>query len=353
MTAEKSDVATRAGDRSSESGEGSSSAGEGSSWGGPRQVRHPLRVGISACLLGEEVRYDGGHKRDTFLTEILGRFVEWVPVCPEVEAGFGTPREAMHLVRRDNGIRLITVTSQRDVTTALRNASSRRIRDLEHEHLSGYVLKKNSPSCGLMRVKLRDSGGMPSSSGRGLFAAALAEHFPHLPLEEEGRLSDPRIRENFIERVFGYWRLRSLFRKGWTVADLVRFHTAHKLILMSHSPRACTALGRVVGTAKTSGRAETERAYSEGFMRALAVTATAPRHTNVLQHMAGYFSRELDRDMRDELHATIDDYQRGLVPLIVPITLIRHHVRALRVSYLADQLYLAPHPKELMLRNHV
>ena len=322
-------------------------------WGAAGQVRRPLRIGISACLLGQTVRYDGGHKRDHFLTDVLAGFVEWVPVCPEMEAGFGTPREAMRLVRGENGIRLMTINSQQDVTAPLQNASARRIHALEHEDLSGYVLKANSPSCGLMRVKLHDGSRMPSRSGRGLFAGALAEHFPHLPLEEEGRLSDARIRENFIERIFGYWRLRGLFRKGWTVADLVRFQTAHKLILMSHSPKAATALGRIVGDAKALGRGETERRYSDGFMSALAVMTTARRHTNVLQHMAGYFSRQLDKDSRDELHATIDDYHRGLVPLIVPITLIRHHVLVCHVEYLAGQLYLAPHPKELMLRNHV
>jgi uncharacterized protein YbgA (DUF1722 family) len=234
----------------------------------------------------------------------------------------------------------------------MQNAIARRMHTLAGEGLSGYVLKKNSPSCGVHRVKLHDPEGGWSASGRGMFASALTERFPHLPLEEEGRLSDRHIRENFIDRVFGYWRLRGLFRKGWTVADLVRFHTAHKLILMSHAPKACTALGRVTAEAKTLGRAETERRYSDGFTSALAIIATARRHTNVLQHMAGYFSRQLEQWSRDELQETIDDYHRGLVPLVVPITLIRHHVRALNVAYLAGQLYLAPHPKELMLRNH-
>jgi uncharacterized protein YbgA (DUF1722 family)/uncharacterized protein YbbK (DUF523 family) len=312
----------------------------------------PLRVGISACLLGESVRYDGGHKRNPYLVGVLGPFVEWVPICPEMEAGFGTPREAMRLVRSGDVIRLVTANTGRDVTAPMQTAITGRVRTLEDENLSGYVLKKNSPSCGLLRVKVYSPEGMPSASGRGMFASALTARFPHLPLEEEGRLSDPRIRENFIERVFGYWRLRGLFRKEWTVADLVRFHTVHKLILMSHAPKACTALGRITAAASTLGRAETEQRYSDGFTSTLAIVATVRRHTNVLQHMAGYFSRQLDQGSRAELHATIDDYRRGLVPLIVPVTLIRHHVRALNVAYLADQLYLAPHPKELMLRNH-
>ena len=320
---------------------------DGSAW---IDDNRPIRLGISACLLGEAVRYDGGHKRDSFLVEVFGPIVEWVPVCPEMDAGFGTPREAMHLVRHGDDIRLVTVNSGRDVTAPLQNAAATRLRSLDCEDLSGYVLKKNSPSCGLIDVQMHDRDGRSSASGSGMFASALAERFPHLPLEEEGRLSEPPVREHFIERVFGYWRLRGLFRMEWTVADLVRFHSAHKLILMSHAPKACTALGRVTAEANTLGRAETERRYSEGFMSTLANVPTTGRHTNVLQHMAGYFSQRLDQAARDELHATIADYHRGLVPLVVPITLIRHHVRALNVSYLAGQIYLSPHPKELTLR---
>ncbi len=226
------------------------------------------------------------------------------------------------------------------------------MRTLPAEQLSGYILKRGSPSCGLMRVKVYDRKGTSSTPGRGLFAAALTEAFPYLPIEEEGRLSDPRLRENFVERVFGYWRLRGLFTTGWTVASLMRFHSAHKLILMAHSSVGATSLGRIAAQARSSGRPATEHQYSEGFMRTLALMATPRRHTNVLQHMAGYFKRLIDTDSRQELAATIEDYRLGLVPLIVPITLIRHHVRAHGVSYLADQLYLAPHPKELMLRNH-
>ena len=309
-------------------------------------------MGISACLLGQEVRYDGGHKRDPFLADTFGRFVEWVPVCPEVEAGFGTPREAMRLVGASDGIRLMTVKSGKDVTKRLDVAVGQRMRTLAAEQLSGYILKRGSPSCGLMRVKVYDVSGTSSTPGRGLFAAALSEQFPYLPIEEEGRLTDPRLRENFIERVFAYWRLRGLFAPRWTVASLMRFHSAHKLILMAHSPVGATSLGRIAARASSVGRAATEQQYSEGFMKTLALIATSRRHTNVLQHIAGYCKRLIDHDSRQELATTIEDYRLGLVPLIVPITLIRHHVRAHRVSYLADQLYLAPHPKELMLRNH-
>ena len=312
----------------------------------------PIKVGISACLLGNEVRYDGGHKRDTFLADTFGRFVEWVPICPEVECGLGTPREAMRLVRVGNDVRMITVKTRTDLTARMETFARRRLPNLVLEGLSGYVFKKDSPSCGLERVKVYH-GGAPTRSGRGLFAAAVVERLPHLPVEEEGRLSDARLRDNFIERVFAYWRLRGLFDSAWTVGALVRFHTAHKLIVMAHSPEVYRHLGRLTAEAAGRPRAEVARRYEERFMTALAVIATPRRHTNVLQHMLGYFKDRLDRASKAELTAAIEDYRRELVPLVVPITLFRHHVRVHKVEYLAGQIYLDPHPKELMLRNHV
>ena len=313
----------------------------------------PIRIGISSCLLGEPVRFDGGHKRDPFLTETFGAFVEWVPVCPEVECGFGTPRESMRLVRVENDVRLLTVRTAVDLTERMAAYARRRVAALDAEELCGYVLKKDSPSCGMDRVKIYGTRGVPEKSGRGIFAAALIERFPSLRVEEEGRLSDPRLRENFIERVFEYWRLRRLFSGRWNLGTLVDFHTAHKLILMAHSPEAYRKLGRLVAQARGIGRADLERRYTGMFMSALTVIATPRRHTNVLQHMAGYFKKRLDASSKAELATAIDDYRRGLVPLVVPMTLLRHHVKVHSVAYLAGQLYLAPHPKELMLRNHV
>ena len=298
------------------------------------------------------MRFDGGHKRDAFLTETFGRFVEWVPVCPEVECGFGTPREAMRLVRVERGVRLLTVKSGIDLTAPMERFSRSRVSALASEDLSGYVLKKDSPSCGLERVKVYGHGA-PVRGGRGLFAAVLVDAFPHLPLEEEGRLADPRLRDNFVERVFAYWRLRGLFAWRWTVGDLVRFHTAHKLLLLAHAPEGYRRLGRLVAGARRIPRRGLEQRYVAGFMQVLAQRATTQRHSNVLQHMAGYFKDRLDAASKRELAEAIDDYRRGLVPLVVPMTLLRHHVRMLDVTYLSGQTYLQPHPKELMLRNHV
>jgi len=313
----------------------------------------PVRIGVSTCLLGRPVRWDGGHKRDAFLTEQLEPFVEWVPVCPEVEIGMGVPRETIRLVQREGGLRLVAERSGTDWTDPMRAWSERRVREIDALDLCGYVLKKDSPSCGMERVRVWNAKGMAEKRGRGLFAEALLAAAPALPVEEEGRLADPRLRENWIERVFAFRRVRSLFAGRWTRGDLVAFHTAHKLQVLAHSPRHYAALGRLVADAKEIGRAAVRERYVAGFMDGLRHLATPRRQVNVLQHVLGYFRGRLDDRDRRELAGLVEDYGRGLVPLIVPITLIRHHVDRLGVAYLAGQVYLEPHPKELMLRNRV
>jgi uncharacterized protein YbgA (DUF1722 family)/uncharacterized protein YbbK (DUF523 family) len=317
------------------------------------RIEEPIRIGVSSCLLGREVRYDGGHKRDAFLVETLGHYVEWVPVCPEVEIGLGIPRPTLRLERHGADVRLMMPKTGDDHTDTMRRHADQRVAALAHDDLCGYILKKDSPSCGMERVKVYGTNTIPSKSGRGLFAEALMRRFPNLPVEEEGRLNDPPLRENFVERVFAYRRVRSLFDARWALGDLVAFHTAHKLQLMAHSPKTYEQLGRLVANAKGVARAALRDRYESHFMVGLAALATRQRHTNVLQHMAGYFKKQLDNDDKRELQSVIEDYHRGLVPLIVPITLIRHHVRRFDVKYLAGQVYLEPHPKELMLRNHV
>jgi uncharacterized protein YbgA (DUF1722 family)/uncharacterized protein YbbK (DUF523 family) len=312
----------------------------------------PLRVGVSSCLLGSEVRFDGGHKRDRFLTDLLGEFVEWVPVCPEVEVGMGIPRPALRLVREGDDVRMLEIASGRDHTQRMKAFASRRVGALRRLELSGYVLKKDSPSCGMTRVKVY-GGGMAKRDGRGLYAAALMAAYPNLPVEDEGRLNDATLRENFIERVFAYRRLRQLFRGRWTNGQVVAFHTAHKLQLMAHSTTAYRELGRCVAAVAQMGRDEFCSQYEDGFMAALARPATRGRNANVLQHAAGHLKKLLDSASRGELADLIHDYRKGLVPLVVPLTLIRHHVRCHEIDYLKGQVFLEPHPKELMLRNHV
>jgi uncharacterized protein YbgA (DUF1722 family)/uncharacterized protein YbbK (DUF523 family) len=313
----------------------------------------PIRIGISTCLLGRQVRYDGGHKRDRFLTDVLAPFVEWVPVCPEVEMGLGVPREPIRLAREGQEVRLVAERSGADHTRTMAAFARRRVRELEEEELCGYVLKKDSPSCGMERVRVWGQGVGPRREGVGAFAAVLLDRLPSLPVEEEGRLHDAALRENWIERVFAYRRVRSLLDRRFGVGELVAFHTAHKLQLLAHAPERYRALGRLVAGARKLGRAELRRRYAGGFMAALAERATRRRHVNVLQHVTGHFRERLAPDDRAEVRAVVDDYRAGHVPLIVPITLIRHHVRAQGLDYLEGQVYLEPHPKELMLRNHV
>jgi uncharacterized protein YbgA (DUF1722 family)/uncharacterized protein YbbK (DUF523 family) len=312
-----------------------------------------IRLGVSSCLLGDEVRYDGGHKRDTFLVDTLGPFVEWVPVCPEVELGLGVPRPPIRLVGDPGAPRLLVEQSGEDLTARMRRWSATRVAELGALGLHGYVLKRSSPSCGLFRVRVYGDDGLPGAVGRGLFAAALTAALPLLPVEEEGRLTDPGIRESFIERVFAAARWQTFVVGRPRGRDLVAFHAAHKFAILAHSPRHYAELGRLVAGAGPRPVAETLARYGAGFAGALAVRATRARHVNVLQHLAGFFKRQLTDDERAELAEVITEYRGGLVPLVVPLTLLKHHVRRLELAYLADQIYLSPHPKELMLRNHV
>jgi uncharacterized protein YbgA (DUF1722 family)/uncharacterized protein YbbK (DUF523 family) len=313
----------------------------------------PIRVGISTCLLGREVRWDGGHKRDRFLTDVLGGYVEWVPVCPEVELGMGTPREPVRLVRAEGEVRMVGTKTGRDWTRGMRELAARRVRELARLELCGYVLKKDSPSCGMERVRVYAGSGPAARDGVGLFAEALLDANEALPVEEEGRLHDPVLRDSFIERLFAYRRLRSLFDGRLALRRLVAFHTAHKLQLLAHSPRAYAELGRLVAGAKRLAPASLHERYERDFMGALAHRATPRRHVNVLQHCLGHFRDRVDAGARAEILGVVEDYGRGLVPLVVPITLVHHYARRLGIDYLLGQVYLEPHPKELMLRNHV
>ncbi len=313
----------------------------------------PIRVGISTCLLGQEVRYDGGHKRDRYITDTLGRFFEWVPVCPEVEVGLGTPRETLRLEGDPAAPGLVFAKSREDITQGMQRWAISRLDALAKADLSGYILKSDSPSCGMERVRVYRPSGTPSKDGVGIFARALMDRFPLLPIEEEGRLHDLPIRENFVERVFSYRRWRDLLSGGLTRGKLVAFHTIHKLLLMAHSPKHYAELGRLVANAKALLSREIEKRYGELFMATLKAKATAKKHTNVMHHIQGYLKRDLNTRDKAELVAVIADYHRGLVPLIVPLTLLKHHLARTPAPYLQEQIYLTPHPKELMLRNHV
>ena len=311
------------------------------------------RVGISACLLGQAVRYDGGHKRDQFLTHVLGRYVEWVPVCPELEVGMGVPREPVRLVGNANDPRMIAERSHADWTEKMQSYAKRRVEALARMRFDGFVLKKDSPSCGMERVRVYGMRGVPARAGRGVFARALPDRIPLLPTEEEGRLSDLRLRENFIERIFAYHRWQRLLEERPSSRRLVEFHARHKLLLLAHSESHLRRLGRLVAQAGKGPLPPILQQYGTAFMRGLSVPATARKHANALEHMMGYFSRQIESGERAELVEIIREYRRGRLPLVVPITLVRHYLNKFHVDYLLNQVYLDADPRELMLRNHV
>lgn len=318
-----------------------------------QSLTKPIRIGMSMCLLGAKVRFDRGHKKDRYITDTLGRFFEFVPVCPELEVGMGVPREPVRLVNSSGHTRMVGVKSGTDWTEIMNKYSVEKVQVLKNSSLSGFILKSDSPSCGMERVRIYTEAGMPLKNGRGLFADVLMKELPLLPVEEEGRLNDSRIRENFIVRVFAYHRFRELVSEKFSLGALVRFHTDHKYLLLAHSPKHYESLGRLVAHGKKLTRHELIEKYGNMFMEGLAVKSNAKKNVNVLHHIIGFLRDQLTMLEKEDILQTIDDYHKELVPLIVPITLIRHYIKKYDIAYIKTQVYLSPHPKELMLRNYV
>ncbi len=311
-----------------------------------------IKIGVSTCLLGEKVRFDGGHKHNPYITQTLGQFFEFVPVCPEAECGLGIPREAMRLIGDVANPRLVTNKTGIDRTRQMKDWAAKRLDELEKERLCGFIFKKDSPSSGLYRVKVYTDQGQPVRTGRGLFAAAFTSRFPRIPVEEEGRLHDPALREKFIEQVFALKRWREALAMGPSMGNLVNFHTREKLLLMAHSQKHYRIMGRLVAGGKKIPAATLYDRYEMLLMEALNLKATIAKHTNVLMHILGYFKKQLSADEKQEVLELIDNYRNGRLPLIVPVTLLNHFVRKYRQPYLSDQTYLKPHPLDLALRNH-
>lgn len=312
-----------------------------------------IRIGISSCLLGENVRYDGGHQLDRLIRDLLGPWLEFVPVCPEVELGLPTPREALRLVEREDGPHLVYSRSGDDLTAAMTAWAQKRVRELEGEQLCGFIFKSRSPSSGMERVKVYDRNGVPTKTGVGIFARVFMEHFPLLPVEEDGRLHDARLRENFVECLFVFQRWRQLLAGPRGRGALVEFHTRHKLLLLAHSTDIYRQAGKLVAAAGELSGDELYARYQALLMKGMRLLPTVKKHVNVLQHLLGYFKRDLAADEKAEALELIDHYRQGHLPLIVPVTLLNHFVRKYRQPYLAEQYYLNPHPLELKLRNHV
>jgi len=312
-----------------------------------------IRVGISSCLLGNNVRFDGGHKLDRSIRDVLGAYLDFVPVCPEVEVGLPTPRETLRLVGEPGQPRLVFGKSGEDITERMQAWSHRRCDELEKENLCGFIFKSRSPSSGMERVKLYDKNGVPSKQGVGIFAGIFMERFPLVPVEEDGRLHDDKLRENFIETLFTFKRWRDLVARGMNAGDLVDFHSRHKLLLLAHSPQVYREMGKLVAEAGAQDMATLQQSYVELLMKALRLKTTVNKNLNVLEHLLGYFKGELTADEKQEMLESFASYRAGHVPLIVPITLINHYVRKYDQTYLKTQYYLNPHPLELQLRNHV
>ncbi len=307
------------------------------------------RLGVSACLLGSAVRFDGGHQRDDFVVARLGPHVDWVPVCPEVEAGLGAPRPSMRLEGRPEAPRLVEPRSGRDLTETLDATATARVAALAGNALDGFILKKDSPTCGLHRVRVWGDHGQAERTGRGLFAARLVEVMPALPVEEEGRLRDRRLRESFLIRVFTHARLACLLSSDWTHRDLVAFHTDHKMLLLASHPTAAGDLGRLVADGRSIDRDTLASRYRTGLMRALSRVTSVGRMVNTLHHMVGHLTRRIDRASSREMHECIDGFGRGEVPLAVPLTLLRHHARRTGIDYLLRQTLCEPCPPSLQL----
>jgi uncharacterized protein YbgA (DUF1722 family)/uncharacterized protein YbbK (DUF523 family) len=311
-----------------------------------------IKLGISTCLLGENVRYDGGHKLDRFLTDTLGQYVEYVPVCPEVECGLPIPREAMHLEGNPDSPRLVTTHTKQDMTDRVVQWARKRVIELEKDNLCGFIFKSDSPSSGMERVKVYNEKGMPVKRGVGMFARIFMEHFLLLPVEDEGRLHDPELRENFVQRIFTLKQWREVLAKKKSRGNLVDFHTQNKLLILSHSPKHYQVMGKLVAQAKEVPIKELYTQYQILLTEALKLKTTPKKNANVLQHMMGYFREQLSSDEKQELLEVIENYRKGYIPLTVPITLINHYVRKYDQPYLKEQIYLNPHPLELQLRNH-
>ncbi|KTC88047.1 MULTISPECIES: YbgA family protein [Legionella] len=311
-----------------------------------------ILLGISSCLIGEKVRFDGGHKRNSYLCELLANYVDFLPICPEVAIGLGIPRAAIRLVGNPKSPRLVEVNNpQQDYTQIMQEFANSTIKQLTN--ISGYILKSQSPTCGLKQVKVYQDKGVAPKLGQGLFAKVLAERFPCLPIEEEGRLNDPKLRENFIERLFIYHDWQTTRESDFTVNALIKFHTRYKLTLMAHQPSKSRDLGKFVSQINQKNLSVLASEYIYNFMKIMSLVATPNTHANVLQHCLGYFKTVLSKNDKQELVTIINNYRQGLLPLIVPLTLVNHHLINHPQPYLEGQSYLSPYPDELMLRNHI
>ncbi|NWC56277.1 YbgA family protein [Pseudomonas veronii] len=312
------------------------------------------KIGISACLLGENVRFNGGHKQSQLCSEVLAAYFDFVPLCPEVAIGLGIPRETIRLVGDAASPQAVgSVHRELNVTAPLGEYGEKMA--AEHSDLCGYIFMQKSPSCGLERVKVyRENGAPVDGGGRGIYAQAFCARHPNLPVEEDGRLNDPVLRENFLTRVFVYASWQQLLGEGLSRHRLLAFHARYKYLLMAHSPAHYKSLGNLLGgMAKGEDLDAWGSGYFSALMSGLKKCATRGTHTNVLQHISGYLKQAISADDKQEMQTVIGQYRQGIVPLVVPLTLLKHHFRLHPDRYIAQQAYLQPHPENLSLRNAI
>ena len=311
-----------------------------------------IRIGVSACLLGQEVRYDGGHSYEPYVAETLAGPCELISVCPEAELGMGTPRETVDLVGLVDEPHMVATHTRKDWTGPMNRWSAKRARELAAADLCGYVFKRNSPSCGVFRVKVHQEQGPVKRKGRGLFAAEFSQRFPLVPIEEEVRLRDPQLRENFIVRVFALQRLRQIFAGRWQRNALVLFHARETELLQTHDPRAVQQLDQMVALMPHTKPAVFRDQYQAAFMAILAKSATPARHARVLNQLTKILVPHISRQEQRVLRDRITDFRQGHLPLLVPQTLLRHYAELHGVEELDFPSYLNPDPRERLLCNH-
>ena len=312
----------------------------------------PIKIGVSACLLGEKIRPDGRHARSHYLTQTLSKYVEFIPLCPEMACGMGINREPVRQVDCADRIRLIGYDTGEDWTERMDSWCERILVGLEEDELCGFILKNNSPSCALKMGKVYSTTGKAPRREQGFFTTRLAKHYPLLPLESDDGLKNPILRENFIRRIFVLDRWHSFLKRGGGIGHLVDFHTRHKMLIRAHDLRGYRELGRLLGESTIQTQNEVIDTYAALLFKSLELKTTRKKNSDVLMHAAGYFKKDLDSDDKQEIQSMIYAYKSGKVPLIVPMTLINHHARKLDKGYLVQQLYFHPNPSELKLLNH-
>ena len=312
-----------------------------------------VKIGVSACLIGEKVRWDGKHRRDSYLSDVLAKYVEFVPLCPEIACGMSIPREKLRQADCAGQIRLIGYDSGEDMTDAMSEWADRVLPGLDDEELSGFILKPGSPTCGMRHAKIFSTTGKAARYGSGFFTRKLMEHAPLLPVETPDRLHNPILRENFIRRVFVLLRWRQLLAKGKTLGNLVDFHTRHKMLIRAHDLRGYRELGHLLGHATQSSVNETFTKYGALLFKSLTLKATPNKNSDVLTHAVGFFKKYIGAEDKQELLTMISDYKSGKIPLLMPVTLLNHYARKYGKPYLTQQYFLNPSPTELKLLNHV